>query len=419
VRPADPAGDLLAAWLRAARLPECPPPLGRRLSALHGSDLPASLFERAHAQGIAPLLHASLERWGLAAKEGAFAPFARAWAATLRQNLLHLEEMARVVSRFAEERIETILLKGSALLLGAYDHPALRPMGDVDLLVREASVPRAIVAAEALGYALLRPDRRDAILATNHEIELARTLPDGTRLYLEIHWRLTPREALWRGPVEEPRSMWRDALPSGDPSIPARIPSPEDAIVLAAIHLGRHAFSRAIWLWDVALLARKEGLLWEDLIVKSGEWDARAALWAAFTGARALCGAAIPDAAMAALRPGRIRSAALESCLDWRSHFGAPAAAGEHSLSPMRRYGLKLALQRDTFAALASVLGVLFPSEAWLRARYAPGPDASRAGLRLRHLAASTSALRLRAPVSPPTSTVARASGRTTAEADA
>lgn len=423
MRPVDPTRDLLAAWLRAAFLSECPEALREGLSRLAsspdspGAD-PEALFERAHAQGIAPLLHASLERWGLPAGQGPFAPFAQAWAATLRQNLLYLEEIGRVTTRFAEEGMETILLKGSALLLSLYEHPALRPMGDVDLLVREADTPRAMAAAESLGYRLLREGRRAELLATNHEIELARTLPDGTRLYLEIHWRLAPREALWRGPGEEPRGIWRDALPSGDPAIPARVPAPEDAIVLAALHLGRHVFSRALWLCDVSLLASSPELLWEDVITKAGERDATFALWATLEGARALCGAEVPGAVLAATRPGRVRSAAIGACLDREGHFGAGAALAEESLPPIRRYGLKVLLHRDTFAAFGSVLGVLFPSDAWLRARYAPGRDVPTATLRLGHLAtAFRLALRSRTPASPPRKSVSCASARPAAGA--
>ncbi len=413
MRSVDPIRDLLADWLRASFQPEAPGALLERLSALGSSAQrpgpdPAALFTRAHAQGIAPWLHASLERWGLPAAQGPFAPFARAWAATLRQNLLHLEEIGRLATRFEAQGIDTILLKGSALLLGAYAHPALRPMGDVDVLVREGDAPRAIAAAQSLGYAILRPGLTGALLATNHEIELARTLADGTRVYLEIHWRLAPREALWRGPEEEPRGIWRDALPSGDPAIPARVPAPEDAIVLAAVHLGRHVFSRALWLCDVAILAGCPELLWEDVLTKAAERDATIALWTTLDAARALCGAAIPEVVLAATRPGRWRRAAIEGCLDRDDHFGDRAAEAEEMLSPIRRYGLKAALHRDTFAAVGSVLGVLFPSAAWLQARYAPGPEVSPVALRLRHLA---TALRLilpaRASASPPMKSLA------------
>ncbi len=387
---------LLSAWLRHHRRFACPEGLTRRLAGSAGDDLDwETIFTRAHAQGIAPLLHATLDRWEIDAGAPRFARFAAARGATLRQNLLYLDELGRVASRFAGQGIETIVLKGGALLLTMYPHPALRPMGDLDFLVREADVPRALRAAEALGYALLRPGVAGDVFATNHEIELGRTLEDGTRLYLEIHWRLVPRESLIRGTDVESRSLWRDALPTGDPAVPARVLAPEDALVFAALHLWRHAFSRAIWFVDVAMLAEAAGLLWEDVATKSSEWNARAPLYVTLAGSRALCDARVPEEIFASLDPGRMREMAVDAIMGWPDTFGARAALGEHALSPARRYLLKLLLSRDTLTALTGVGRILFPSSAWLRARYGLAAGASTAGIRRRHLAvAAREALR-------------------------
>jgi hypothetical protein len=154
--------------------------------------------------------------------------------------------------------------------------------------------------------------------------------------------------------------------------------------------------------------------------LKAAERDATGALWATLEIARALCGAEFPDAVLSATRPGRFRSAAIAACLDPAEQFGVRAALPEESLPPIRRYGLKALLHRDTFAALGSVLGVLFPSDAWLRARYAAGREVSRASLRRRHLATAVRlALGSRASASPPRKSYPCASGRPAAEADA
>ena len=385
-----PESTFLSSWLRYHRRPTCPVGLACQLTGSMGEGLDwDAIFARAHAQGIAPILYATLVRWKIDVNAPRFVRFGAAHGATLRQNLLYLDELARIASRFVREGIETIVLKGAALLLTTYPHPALRPMGDLDLLVREADVTRALDAARALGYALLRPGVTTEVLATNHEIELVRTLSDGTRLYLEIHWRLVPRESLIRGADVESRSLWRDALDTGDPAVPARVLAPEDALVFAALHLWRHAFSRAIWLVDVAMLAEAQGLLWEDVATKAREWDAGPPLYVTLGGSRSLCDARIPDGILASIDPGRVREMAVDAILNWQNTFGAHAALGERALSPARRYLLKLLLARDTFTALAGAVRILFPSSAWLRARYDLGANTPTAFARWRHLLAA------------------------------
>jgi hypothetical protein len=408
---ADTAGDrvgaLLGGWLRAAWLPTCPPWLRRHLAEASGSgarknlggedggllDAPA-LFARAHAQGIAPILHASLERWG---GEGAFserlAPLGAAYRATLRHNVLLLDELARIAARFSAVGIETIILKGAALLLTVYPHPALRPMGDLDLLVREADVPRALNAAQDLGFGILRPGVSEARLRTKHEIALARRLADGTPIYLEIHWRFIPRESLVAGPFREPDQLWRESHPSEDRTIPARLLSAEDALVLGALHLQRHVYSRAIWFVDLAMILERKRIDWDRVVEKAEIWRARGALHLALSGLRAICGVAAPKEVVSALHPGRFRAAGAEAIVCWSNAFGEQAAHGEHALSPKRRYLLKLLLVRDTLGALAQAGRMLFPSQAWLRARYGLRTGASAPGLRLRHLASTARAV--------------------------
>ena len=60
----------------------------------------------------------------------------RAWLETGLINKLRLEDLAAALDRLAARRIDTIVLKGVALAHTVYDTVALRPMIDVDLLVR-------------------------------------------------------------------------------------------------------------------------------------------------------------------------------------------------------------------------------------------------------------------------------------------
>ncbi|MDP3937191.1 MAG: nucleotidyltransferase family protein [Deltaproteobacteria bacterium] len=398
----DPAQALLSAWLPAALSPECPPPLeDLLLGSGDCADSPnneeerwRSAFPRAHAQGVAPLLWASLERWNLSGVLARRAsPFAAAHSATLRQNVLHLAELSRITGVLAARRIVPILLKGAAFLDDLYPHPALRPMADLDLLIPFDDVARARQALEALGYRGLRPGLADALLETNHEIELARRLPDGTRMYVELHWRLLPKTSLVAGPAVEPDALWTRTRPCSDTSIAARVLAPEDAFLFSALHLQRHAYSRAVWFVDLALLMNKHELDWQRVVRQADAFGARGALHAALAGTAALCGVHPPRQIERALRPGPVRARAVSAILRWTEMFGASAIRGEHALPPSRRYLLKLIQARDTLAALGRIAEMIHPSEAWLRARYGLRGHRLPAGIRRRHLAAAWRAM--------------------------
>ncbi|MBM4049951.1 MAG: nucleotidyltransferase family protein, partial [Planctomycetes bacterium] len=66
------------------------------------------------------------------------------------------EEARRVLRAFQERGIEAILLKGMFLANQVYDTPGVRPMGDVDLLVRERHLPNAESIMLRLGYKQVR-----------------------------------------------------------------------------------------------------------------------------------------------------------------------------------------------------------------------------------------------------------------------
>lgn len=391
----DRESTLLSDWLRQVLAPIGSSALTRRIAkagAKGGNARPeidwARLFERAHAQGIAPLLHESLDRWGLLEALGdQILPFARARAATLRQNVIHLSELEGITRALEAEGIRAILLKGAAFLSEIYAHPALRPMCDIDFMVRRRDVRSTLRIMKDLGYRPLRPSVEDAILRTNHEIELTRRLPDGTRVYVEVHWRLIPAESLVAGPALEPAGLWQRARRCGDPQLRASVLGAEDAIVFSAIHLQRHAYAKALWFVDLALLIRQKAIRWDRVLREASAWEADSALFVALAGTRALCGVAAPPGVTAAIYPGKLKSMAFNAMVDWKSMFGPRAARGESALPASRRYLLKLLQARDTLVALHRIRSMVFPSKAWLQARYGLHGSALPPGMRRRHLA--------------------------------
>lgn len=71
-----------------------------------------------------------------------------------------LEVVPGVVETLAGQGIDSLLLKGAALVRTCYDDPALRPMGDVDLLVRPDQFDQALALLLARGWGEHQPRLR-------------------------------------------------------------------------------------------------------------------------------------------------------------------------------------------------------------------------------------------------------------------
>lgn len=92
--------------------------------------------------------------------------------------MMHLQ--AQVLALLEDRGIPCVIIKGTAAAM-AYPHPALRPMGDIDLLVKSSDVDAAAAILEARGYALKGKKDPKA-----HHYQYVR---DG--VMFELHWRMS------------------------------------------------------------------------------------------------------------------------------------------------------------------------------------------------------------------------------------
>src|SRR5205814_5284499 len=103
----------------------------------------------------------------------------------------------------AEAGIQAMLLKGVPLALLYYPQPGLRPMADVDLLVRAGEARSALTALRDAAW------RVQGELVVRRGYELSVAAPEGEAA-LDVHWRLVPW-LIRDGRIEDP-ALWRDAV---------------------------------------------------------------------------------------------------------------------------------------------------------------------------------------------------------------
>jgi hypothetical protein len=196
-----------------------------------------------------------------------------------------------------------IVLKGPAVARMLYDDPSLRPYGDLDVAVPEASRVTAAAALLAHGY-VDRESPQDAAwrrmagqvrgAASFHQLFAS---PRGP--LVELHADML---TLGLRPICD-SDRWGRARPL--PGLAGALAlAPEDQLVTLAVHAHKHGFERLIWLKDLELLVRRtESLDWSMVVDTAWREGVAASLWYALELARRLLGCQISSDLLRQLRP--------------------------------------------------------------------------------------------------------------------
>ena len=166
-----------------------------------------------------------------------------------------LEHDARVawldplLARLAETGVATIVLKGVALGTAYYRDPALRPMVDVDLLVRPSHLEVALRVLEESGWIQLgRVPNHFAL--RGQELDLRG--PNGERL--DLHWHLHPAFADPGHPPDDDGFFAR-AVPLAIGGATTRMLEPTDLLLHLLVHGSTNGWrAHPLWVPDVVTL---------------------------------------------------------------------------------------------------------------------------------------------------------------------
>jgi hypothetical protein len=162
-----------------------------RLSALARSGIEWTwLAERAEEQGLAPLLYTHLKNAEIQVPEDIRAVLAALTLRHQRANSIRLNVLAEILKVFRKKGIDSLLLKGASLALTVYPSPGLRPMRDIDILVKMADARQAQVVLAEMGFEAWIPEPSSTLSA--HHLPVAQKKVDGLSVSLEIHHRLLP-----------------------------------------------------------------------------------------------------------------------------------------------------------------------------------------------------------------------------------
>ena len=229
-------------------------------------DWPAFLHH-AEARGLAPLLYSvTRERAILPPQVGR--TLQTHYVRNAARSALLFDTLRTILDAFECEGVQAILLKGVALAESIYANPALRPMMDLDLLIRRDSLDAATRALTGLGFTSVRREpRRGAMQAFESQIRFCRA--DLTDSLVELHWSLLD-SPYYQERLDEAR-LWQSARPASNGN--ALMLGPEVQIIHLSAHMLLH-HGQTIWLGmhDIAEVCyhEQDTLNWALLLSKAG-----------------------------------------------------------------------------------------------------------------------------------------------------
>ena len=294
-----------------------------------------------------------------------------------------------ILAAFQQQGIPVILWKGVALAQTIYPDIALRPMCDLDLVVRPADVDRAIAALAALGYELPAEMAGPAWRSFVPEVALNRRFGKMT-VTVDLHWRAFVGQWLEQvmGPEADERAIWDTAREFDYEGYAALFPAPAPGLLGLILHaLLHHNLGQTVlrsladadaWLRDYVAPAG-----WDDLVMQARSLRVAAPTYMALTLCQELLGTDVPPAVLSALAPSPLHRAGLRRLVPLEG-----CVRGNLKLSGRRRRFLWQFFLLDHPPDLFRLVWrVLCPPRRWLEGRYAlDGSRSAYLRYRLTHL---------------------------------
>lgn len=262
------------------------------------------ILERAVQYEVAPLIYSNLKK----AADSNQVPtktleqFKGLYYRQAIQNMNLYHKLKEVLVAFSEEGIPVIVLKGAALAELVYQNIALRPMRDLDLLVRKEDLNAADHLLQKLGYFSNALYQTKEWYRDNHH-HLAPYIARDRTLVLELHHHI-----LWpTAPVSIPiQDLWQRARPATIASTTTLVFAPEDLLLHVCLHLSctGEFLGKLRILCDIAeTIGRyREEIVWAQLVREAQAYQVGKFLYYPLWLAQGMVKAEIPTGVMKHLK---------------------------------------------------------------------------------------------------------------------
>jgi hypothetical protein len=251
------------------------------------------LLALADQHGLQCLLHRCLSTFPNCVPEAAMRSLQQTYQLNLHKSMFLARELIRIVDHLRSAGVEVLPYKGPALAETYYGDIALRPSGDIDLLILDTDLPRIREAVKELDYVphwAFSPSEERAFLKSGYEC--AFDGPAGANL-LEVQWALQPK---FYAVDFDMKGLFTRAITTSVAGYASKTPCSEDQLLILSLHASKHAWWRMIWLCDVARIMHLRRLDWEWIASEASKLGIVRILRVSALLADRFVGSAIPDA---------------------------------------------------------------------------------------------------------------------------
>lgn len=219
------------------------------------------------------------------------------------KNQLLLDRLYSVVSVLNRAGIDVMILKGSALIIRYYESAALRPMSDLDIMVRPDQIRQAARSLTESGWATR--DHFDLASQQVRYVHHAQQYVDESGNECDLHW--TPIvSGTWGG---SELTYWKSSQPVTFRDKTVRVLAPTEQLFHILIHGGHYnVFPPIRWIADATQILRRHGedIDWKYLHELASHYFCVAMLVDALNYLAAQHFVMLPDAALSMIRRARI-----------------------------------------------------------------------------------------------------------------
>ncbi|MDQ1330599.1 MAG: hypothetical protein QG578_863, partial [Thermodesulfobacteriota bacterium] len=218
----------------------------------------SSFLEKAREEGVSPIVFLTLPKIftgkppipGYVTDE-----LKKDYYISAKKNILTLNATGKILDVFNKAGINVIVMKGAALAETAYGNLALRPMSDVDLLVKKEDLNQINEQLKNLGYFPADRSFDDVDFNSTYLTSLDYRNPRANTPSFHIHWHFVnsaiPNES-YIGPIKI-GDIWHDAVRANIAGTETLVMSPHHLVIHLAEHALRvtHSLSKLIYFCDI------------------------------------------------------------------------------------------------------------------------------------------------------------------------
>lgn len=179
------------------------------------------------------------------------------------KNRLLFRNLAALLRSFRSASIDTLLLKGAALIPLAYRDYGCRPMTDLDLVVPQSRAAAAIELLQGLGWSASL-DFPETLIGIRHAQEFV----DARGVRVDLHWNVL-QECCGPGESDD---FWEEGVAIDVQGVPTRALCPADQLLQVCVHGARSTPVQPVnWIADATVVLSSTGdqLDWRRLLVQT------------------------------------------------------------------------------------------------------------------------------------------------------